>query len=302
MAVTPVTPPVPPNSNASRSMFVWGGVDEITSDTNKQTLLNWCRDRGVNVVFLDIWRYLGGGNWTTANANNVAEFIDAAHKSGIQVHALCGSVDWAVNQAWVAKNIVQPLTKYQALHNTSFPKSLFDGVCFDIEYWTDEGTYPPSTNLPGLLDLVSATRHKLNIPVGLFSAFYLKDNTATRASVTYRGKSAQDGEHMMDVCDYVVVGAYRNTANFNSGNSQPGQIDLFQPWYDYASQAGKNFLLYCGAETISISPAYITYHSLTRTFMEGEQTTVSGAFQVATNSVFLGAAIHDYVAYKAMSA
>jgi len=302
MAVTPVTPPVPPNSNYARSVFVWGATDEITSDTDKQNLLDWCRDRGVNVLFLDIWRFLGGGNWSTSNANNIAEFINAAHKSGIQVHALCGNVDWALNQAWVSKNVIQPLAKYQALHNNSFPKSLFDGVIFDVEYWTDEGTYPASTNLPGLLDLVAATRSKLNIPVGVFSAFYLKDNTATRPSVTYRGKSAQDGEHMMDVCDYVVVGAYRNTANYNSGNGQPGQIDLFQPWYDYASQAGKNFLLYCGAETISISPAYITYHGQTRTFMEGEQSTISTAFQVGGNSSFLGAAIHDYTAYKAMTA
>lgn len=302
MATNPVTPPVPPNSNYARSIFVWGATDEITNDTNKQTLLNWCRDRGINTVFLDIWRFLGGANWTTTNKDNVAEFIDAAHKSGIQVLALAGNVDWAVNQAWVAKNIIQPLAKYQAMHNTSFPKSLFDGVIFDIEYWTDEGTYPPSTNLPGLLDLVTATRTKLNIPVGVFSAFYLKDNSATRPNISYRGKSAQDGEHMMDVCDFVVVGAYRDTANFNAGNGQPGQIDLFQPWYDYASQAGKNFLLYCGLETINITPTYITYYNQTRTFMEGEQTTISNQFQVTGNSVFLGAAIHDYNGHKAMPA
>lgn len=302
MTTNPVTPPVPANNNYARSIFVWGATDEITSDTNKQNLLNWCRDRGINTVFLDIWRFLGGSNWTTTNKDNVAEFIDAAHKSGIQVYALAGNVDWAVNQAWVSKNIIQPLAKYQAMHNTSFPKSLFDGVIFDIEYWTDEGTYPPSTNLPGLCDLVRATRTRLNIPVGVFSAFYLKDNTASRPDISYNGKSAQDGEHLMDVCDFVVVGAYRDTANFNFGNGQPGQIDLFQPWYDYASQSCKNYLLYCGLETINISPSYITYFGQTRTYMEGEQTTISNQFQVANNSVFLGAAIHDYSGHKAMPA
>lgn len=302
MTTTPVTPPIPPNNNYARSVFVWGGTDEITSDTNKQNLLNWCRDRGINVVFLDIWRFLGGSNWTTAHKDDVAEFVDAAHKSGIMVYALAGNVDWAINQAWVAKNIVQPIAKYQAMHNTSFPKSLFDGVVFDVEYWTDEVTYPPSTNLPGLCDLVRATRTKLDIPVGVFATYYLKDNTGTRSSITYNGKSAQDGEHLMDSCDFVVVGAYRNTANTNTGNGQPGQIQIFQAWYDYAKQVGKNYLLYCGLETNNVSPSYITYYSLTRSYMEGEQTTISNQFQVTTDSVFLGAAIDDYLGHKAMSA
>lgn len=302
MAVTAVTPPVPLNSNYARSMFVWGGTDEITSDTNKQNLLNWCRDRGINVLYIDIWRFLGGANWSTANVNNVAEFIDAAHKSGIEVWALAGNVDWAVNQAWVNKNVIWPIAKYNSMHNNSFPKSRFDGVMLDVEYWTDEVSYPASTNLPAFLDFVKSVKTKLNIPVGCFGAFYLKDSTATRPTVNYNGKAAQDGEHMMDVCDVVVVGAYRNTADTNSGNGQPGQMQLFQPWYDYASQSGKSFLLYCGLETTNVSPSYITYYGLTRSFMEGEQTTISGAFQSTTNSVFLGAAIHDYLGHKAMSA
>lgn len=302
MAVTPVTPPVPLNSNYARSIFIWGTTDEITSDTNKQNILNWCRDRGINTVYLDIWRFLGGANWTTANKDNVAEFIDAAHKSGIEVYAMAGNVDWAVNQAWVNKNVIWPIQKYNAMHNASFPKSRFDGIVLDVEYWTDEVTYPPATNLPGLCDLVKSIQTKTNLPVGVFSAFYLKDNTGTRPNITYNGKTAQDGEHLMDTCDFVVVGAYRDTANTNPGNGQPGQIQLFQPWYDYAKTVGKNLSLYCGLETINVLPDYITYYSQTRTFMEGEQTTISNQFQVMTDSVFLGAAIHDYLGHKAMPA
>jgi len=293
MSVNPVNAPVPPNSNYVRSMFVWGAINEINNDNKKQDLLDHCEDHGINVLFLDIWGAIGGSNWSTNSKNNLAEFIDAAHQSGIQVHALAGNVDWGGNHSWVAKNILQPIAKYQAMHNSSFPKSLFDGLIFDVEYWTNETSYPPSTHLPGLLDLVDASRHRLNIPVGVFAAFYLKDDNGNRSDVSYRGKSAQDGEHMMDHCDYVVVGAYRDSAS--------AQIDLFDPWYDYASGSGKNHQLYCGLETINISPSYITYYGDSKSSMESEQTTVSNQFQVTGNSVFLGAAIHNYDGHKAMS-
>lgn len=304
MAVTPVNPPVPPNSDYARATFVWGTTDEITNDTNKQNLLNWCRDRGTNVVFLDIWRFLGGSNWSVTNANNIAEFIDAAHKSGMQVYALAGDLPWGTSQDWVMKNIVQPLVKYQALYNTSFPKSLFDGVIFDVEYWTDESTYPPATYLPKLLDLMKAVRNRVQVPVGLFAPWFLKDagGTSPRPSLTYNGKSAQDGEHMMDVLDFVVVGAYRDTANDNAGNGQPGIITISQPWIDYANDEGKNFAVWVGVETINVSPSYVTFYGQTRTFMEGELTTVSSSLKGTSHSAYVGAVIHDYNGHKAMAA
>lgn len=300
--VNPVTPPDPPHNNFNRATYVWGTTDELGTDQKQQTLLNFCRDRGVNVVFLDIWRYLGGGNYTTTNRNLVMKFVDAAHKSGIRVYALAGNVDWGTNHSWVMENIIQRLARYQAEYNTSYPAADFDGVLYDVEYWTDEVNYPASTNLPGLCDLVRATRRNLDdLPVGVFAGFFLKDSTSTRPTVNYNGKLAQDGEHLMDACDFVVVGTYRDTAVDNAGNGQPGQITLFQPWYDYAKQDGKSVSLYAGSETINISPSYITYYGETKTAMEAEHSTLTNAFRVTTDSVFMGVAVHDYIGWKAMA-
>lgn len=302
MVVNPLsTPPVPANSNLGRGMFVWvtstPSQDPLNTDASQQNLINFCGTQGANVVYLDIWQYLGGTNWTTAKLGKLQKFIDAAHKSGIRVYALTGNTDWGVNHSWVTKNIVYNLAFYQA--EATSPTQKFDGVILDVEYWAD-GAQTPSIACPGLCDLMNMMRKNLDMPVGCFAAFYLKDNTATRATFTYQGKTAQDGEFLMDNADFVVVGAYRDHANDNMTDG-PGQISLFQPWYDYASQSGKNFILMCGSETTNVSPSYVTYFGTTKVAMEAEHTIISNTFRVGANSTFWGQCVHSYDGWKAMS-
>lgn len=299
MAVNPVTVPVPQNNNLARAMYVYLNPDPIGTDINLQNLLNFSRDNGVNFWFLDIYTYLGGANWTPTKLTRMQLALEMAHKSGIRVYAYAGDVGWGQLQAWVMKNIIQPLKKFQDLAIYEYHQ--FDGVHFDVEYWNDEVTYDPTVHLPGLCDLAKATRTFLSVPVSCFAGWFLKDNTGTRPSISYNGKSAQDGEHMMDVFDNVVVGNYRDHANDN-GTDGIGQISMFQPWYDYASQVGKNFGLFAASETINISPAYVTYFGQTKTAMEAEHTLISNAFRVETNATFLGQCVHEYNVYKGMSA
>ncbi|MEM3097465.1 MAG: hypothetical protein QXU32_01930 [Nitrososphaerales archaeon] len=298
MAVNPVTPPVPPNSNYQRAMYIWLNPDPIGTDANLQNLLNFSRDNGVNCWFLDMWSYLGGSNYTTTKQSRMQLALDNAHKSGITVYALCGNTDWPVNQQWVMKNIIQPLRKFNNLAVDSSKQ--FDGIHFDVEYWTDQNLNP-AVYLPGLCDLAKAARKALDKSVGCFASFFLKDNSGTRPPINYNGKSAQDGEHMMDVFDHVVVGAYRDHADDN-GTDGPGQKTLFQPWYDYAAGVGRNFGLFCGSETMNVSPSYITYYGQGKTYMEQQHTLISQTFAVPTNAVFLGQAIHNYDSYRSMGA
>jgi hypothetical protein len=302
MVVNPLsTPPVPPNSNLGRGMFAWvtnnSSQDPLNTDAKQRSLLNFCGSQGVNYVFLDMWNYLGGANWTSTKLTNLRKFLDAAHKSGIKVWALTGNLDWGTNHSWVATNILKNLLWFQDQSIDSTKN--FDGVMLDVEYWTDVN-YDNAANCAGLCDLMRMFRTTLNIPVGCFTGFFLKDNDGTRPAFTYNGKGAQDGEHLMDNSDLTVVGAYRNHAEDN-GTDGYGQITFFQPWYDYASQSGLNKALMCGSETISVSPAYVSYFGSTKAAMETEHTTISNLFRVTTNSSFVGQAVHSYDGWKAMS-
>lgn len=302
MPVTPLSsPPTPPNNNMGRGMFVWvtsnSSQNPINSDTKIQNLLNFCSSNGVNVLFLDVWVYLGGGNWSAANVTQMQKVLDSAHRSGIRVYALAGNTDWAINQSWVQTNIVKRLADFQAKAIDATHR--FDGVILDVEYWTD-GNQTSSVSCPGLCDLVRNMKTQLNVPVGVFTTFWLKDNSGSQPSFSYQGKTAQDGEFLMDNCDFVVVGAYRDHAEDNVQDG-PGQITLFQPWYDYASTAGKNNILFCGSETINVSPAYVTYFGATKASMETQHTLISNAFVTGSNSVFAGQCVHSYDGWKAMT-
>jgi len=301
MSVTPLTnKPVPPNSNFARALWAWVGgtaaTDPLDTDTDQQALVKFCGMVGCNVIFLGIWRYLGGSNWTAAKLARVQLFVDLARRSGIQVFAMGGNNDWATNQAWVMKNIIKAIVDYQAM--AIKPSQQFMGVVFDVEYWTDETNYPAATNCPGFCDLVKAAKRATTLPVGVFSAFNLKDSSGARPLIEYNGKQAQDGEHFMDSCNFVVVGTYRNHAQDNGQDR--GQESLLQPWYDYASQLGRNFGLFCGSETTQQTPDKVSYFGKTKAQMEAEHTLISNMFQVRGNAVFLGQAVHSYDGWKAM--
>lgn len=309
MAVTPLTnPPVPANSNLTRGMYVWvttnASQDPLNTDASQQNLINFCGTNGVNMIFLDIWNYLGGNNYTNAKASTLRKFLDLAHRSGVKVFALTGNTDWGLNHAWVMKNILYRLNHFNAMGATPTSSFVtapqFDGVMYDVEYWTVPGT-DNAANAAGFLDLMKATKKILGLGtlVGCFAGFYLKDTTNTRWTMNYNGKTAQDGEHIMDVADFTVVGTYRNHAA-NNGTDGPGQISLFQPWYEYASQSGINKSLLAGSETTNVSPAYITYFGATKSAMEAEHTLISATYSVSSNSVFWGQSVHSYDGWKVM--
>ena len=122
-----------------------------------RALLNFCSSNGVNVLYLDIWVYLGGGNFSTAHAQTFQKFIHYAHASGIRVYALTGNNDWQHNQQWVFGNIVKNIAQYNAYcaSNSTNTFGMFDGVVLDAEYWTQTGGYT-STDVVGMCDLIKA--------------------------------------------------------------------------------------------------------------------------------------------------
>lgn len=288
--------PVPPDSTVMRGMYLWVPAapnNPLDTLAEQQTIITFCGTYYVNCIFLDIYRYLGGDNWSNNNVLVIRHFLEACHASGIQVHAVAGDVGYGTAQNWVMTNIVRPVSDFNA--KARYSSQRFDGLHYDVEYWTDEVTYPPATNLPGLCDLMVATRRVCGpgFKVSCFSASHLKDNTATRTVVTYRGNDKQDGAHMMDVADFVVVATY--------ADSGANQITLFQPWYDYASVAGVNAQLFAASETTNVAPGSITYYGDTKTNMATAHAAIASAFRAGGNSVFLGQVVHDYVGWSAMT-
>jgi hypothetical protein len=302
MTVTAVTIPTPPNSNLDRAMFVWipqvgGASDPLSSDTNMQNLLNWCTNNGINVLFLDIWVYLGGGNFSTTHAQTFQKFIHFAHASGIRVLALGGNTDWGHNQQWVMANVVKNIAQYQAYcaNNSTNTEGGFDGVILDAEYWTVNGY--TSTEPTGMCDLMKAMRSVLQLPVGFAPTQWLTDPLSAALSFTYDGYTGLEGYHLMRHADFCVIQAYSNSATT--------QTSMLQNWFNYASQSGFNLGLYCASltDTGQGSASYWTGSAGAKATMETAHTTISGNFTASpnTNASFRGQAIEQYSSYKNMT-
>ena len=301
MTITALTsPPTPPNGNADRAMFAWingaagGTYDPIKSDSTIQSLITFCGNNNINLVYLDTYSYLGGANWNPAQMARAVRYLKT---SGIRVYALAGNTDWAHNQQWVAANYFRKLANYQTIQDGLTVSGLsgtgganFDGLLLDAEYWTVSGY--TSTEPIGLCDLMNAARRYLDIPVGCFATQWLADPSSAALTITYNGVSQLEGLHLMDHADFVSVGCYNN--------SSTTQISMFGNWYSYAATAavGRNFGLFCGSETASGlgSQSYWTGSSGAKAAMETAHTAISSNFTAApnTNMVFRGQCIDPY--------
>lgn len=301
MTITALSaPPTPPNANADRAMFVWingaagNASDPIKNDANIQSLLTFCGNNGVNLVYLDVYPYIGGGNWSPAQLARAVRYLKA---SGIRVYALCGNTDWAHNQQWVATNILRKIANYQTIQDGLTISGLsgtggaaFDGLIFDVEYWT----VPAYTSVEpiGLCDLMLAAKQYLDIPVGCFATQWLADGTSAALTITYNGLTQLEGLHLMDHADFVAVACYFNNAT--------AQINTFTNWFNYASvtAANRNLGLFCGSETQSGlgTSSYWTGSPGAKAAMETAHTAVSAAFTASpnTNMSFRGQCIDPY--------
>lgn len=300
MTITAVSIPTPPNGDMDRAMFVWvpavgGANDPLSSDANIQSLLNLCSTNGINLLFVDIWAYLGGGNFTTARAQVFQKFIHYAHASGIRVHALGGNTDWGTNQQWVMTNIVKNIAQYQAYcaSNSVNTEGNFDGVVLDAEYWATPGY--TSTDVMGMCDLIKSIRSNLSLPVGFAPTWWSTDPGSSALSFTYDGYTGLEGFHLMNTADYCVIQAYANTS--------VSQESRMQYWFNYASQTGLNLGLYCASLTDSGfgTASYYTGAVGAKATMETAHTAISNYFTGSgTNASFRGQAIEQYSTYKTM--
>jgi hypothetical protein len=275
-------------------MFCWlSEGDFIATDTAQQNLLNFCGTNGINTLFLDFYNYLGAANWTSTKVTRVKQFIAVAHASGIRVYALCGNADWGTNQSWVLRNVIRRLEDFNLIADTgsSNASSGFDGIMFDVEYWT-VGGYNASIEVPALCDLMRAVRRATHLPVGLFATQWLTSSGAQ--TVTYNGVTQEEGYHLMDNADFTAVACYSNN---NGGTDGAVQISQFQPWYDYAEDETRNYGLYCTSSTDVGLPLGLSYAGSTKSGMEQNHTTISNQFSASADSVFLGQAINAYGTY-----
>jgi hypothetical protein len=278
----------------NRSLFISVAADvpsdPLETPEKRLAAINVCVAQKINVIYLDMFQYLGSTNSTATHISRIQSFIAACSVLNIAVWAFSGAMDWSKSalQGWVAANITGHITDY---NSSSTSDQRFSGFMLDVEYWLD-GTQTATNGLAGLNGLINTMRTSLGLPVGAFAAPFLMDNS--RLNITYNGNSKQEGAHLMDVASAIVVGSYRRYALPFS--NQSGQIQLMQPWIDYAATGVAN--LYCGYETNDLGDPNVSYFQSTYSDLYTQEAIINTQF--AATQKFKGSAIHDYAGFGAL--
>lgn len=278
-----------PNGDPYRAMFTWVNADPIQDPLNteaeRDALIAFCQAQGVNLLFLDMYQYIAANNTDETKQGIVRNFIGDCTAAGITVYGLAGNTDWTTPavQGFITTNIIGGLETYQDL---AAADQKFAGFVFDNEYWVTEqdvtGALAQQEVLNGLFSAA------LEFPIGVFSAFYLMDNTETRAPILFNSKSAQDGEHLVDISDFVVVGTYRDDGDI--------AIAVGDVWYNYGEASDAD--IFMGAETIDVGNSDVTFFEENKAFMETELTKVATQF---SGSSYQGIAVHSYDGWSALA-
>lgn len=284
----------PPNGDDFRGMFVWITSDPAQDPLNtlekRETLLNFCINKNINRLYIDTYQYLGPATTDDTKKTNMRSFLSSCYPYGISVYGLGGNTDWTSGSThgWISTNIINPLLDFNTSGNET---EQFQGYCLDVEYWT---TIQPPVEAIGGLDTLINIFNDEGIEPHLFTAFYLMDNSGSRATFSYNGKNVQDGEHLMDILaevnGTVVVGSFYDIGGV--------QASYTEAWTDYSALSA-SINIFSSAETIDIGSDVNTYFEEGETIMNTELSNLSSYF--ADVPVWKGIIIHNYDGYTDLS-
>jgi hypothetical protein len=282
---------MPPNNTMGRALFAWDKT-LLDSSTERANFVAFCVANNITQVLLHFYQWIGAGNWNSTNQANLVALLTSLHGAAIKVKGLIGGEDYAVNQQWVRRNIVDAVSAF----NASSPAHQFDGLVYDCEYWISPQTYDPAVYIPAYCRLIEATRNHLDLPVGVFVQRSLLDGT--RDAIDFRGLNDVDGAHLLAAADEIYVGSYDNQAEPHDG--YPGQIAMIRPWVERADSDGLGTLVWGCSETLDLQPSWITYYGSTKAVMEVQHALIAAELSSPSGSSFVGQAVHCYSSYRTM--
>lgn len=293
-----------------RAMWIWesASYNLLYNPGSRELLDAFCKDTGtfssnaITTLYLGVERYRGE-DIVTQNPALVREFVSWAHNRGYKVFALIeadsGIAQMGAYERYHA-NAVRAMEKIINYNISSKENEGFDGVNVDVEPYTlpDFGPATPSLQLQ-YLDMLDKMIQRRNAAESrlVFGPAIAKwfDTAAHCLQITWKGQTKPLSEHVQDICDYVSIMDYRDSAGVR-GVSGAGIIPQAENEINYANKIGKANSVVLGVETLDIAnsgdPESITFREEGRAYMEEQLKLVYDAFK--DDPSFGGVAVHHY--------
>lgn len=234
------------------------------------------------------------------------QFIQTAHRHGIQIHGLSGSVQWAdEDYRYLPLQIMDYVGAYNA---QASPEERFDGVQFDIEFYNQDGfKRDKRRGLEDYLATVALLRQRMaelqqqspDLRLGFAIPYWFDNENGNLPAVTYAGQTKPVGYHLMDMLNsikggYVAIMNYRDRAEGKNGSIEQAQSEI-----RYAESRARNVEVVIGQLTNDTKPSNTTFHDEGKEGLYTELSQLHGRFE--TSSAYGGLAVHDFRSFKKLT-
>lgn len=262
-----------------------------------EDVLSLCRRTNINTLYVRV-----GYDYTVSDTDAFKKFNKRARALGIHVIATEGNPSWGLipdhpDATFFIKNILD-------FNDEADEMEQFYGVQLDIEPYDTPQFHENKRyytgvwiqNIQNLYQLVKENDNQLQVG-GAFPAWLNHYEYAPTPS-EYDGRSAD--RVFMDLLDFYVIMAYRDTVSGNGKPELPGSIDsISRETLRYA----QNHKCIIAIETIKVLHDGTPLHEALTFYQEGptavHQAVSSIEDRYAGQSGFGGVAIHEYNQWKA---
>lgn len=255
--------------------WVW---DTTTLMQDKDNMLAFAKEQGLNVIFLHIDR-------KSKDFEPYRAFVKEAHELGIEVEALGGDPSWGLTD--YRQEIDSFIEWIENYHDAVGEEALFDGIHMDIEpylleEWDRDRENVVSQWMDNMDYLVGYMKRKSSLRVSADLPFWIhKIPTRHNGSL---------GAWMIERLDRVVLMNYRNFAI--GGN---GIIDSALPMIKEGTRLGKPVII--GLETAPTDEGeHVTFYGKGTSSLQ-RQMRLSHLL-MRWHGGYEGFSIHDYKSWK----
>ncbi|MCQ6561576.1 hypothetical protein NNL21_23070 [Paenibacillus mendelii] len=260
-----------------KATWVWDTTDLMK---DKDTILAFAQEQGVNVIFLHIDR--------SKDFEPYRAFVEEAHGSGIEVEALGGDPSWGLTG--YREEIASFIEWIEDYQRAAGGEAAFDGIHVDIEpyllkEWEEDQDDVVRQWTGNMKYLVKKVKQGVSLRISADLPFWIH-------KIPDR-QSGSLGAWMIEQLDRVVLMDYRN---FAIGKN--GIIDNALPMVREGTKAGKPVII--GLETAPTDEGeHTTFHGQGTSSLH-RQMRLSHIF-MRWYSGYQGFSIHDYTSWKEVS-
>jgi hypothetical protein len=230
----------------------------------------------------------------------IRQFTQAAHRHGIDVHGLSGSVQWAEpDYRYLPLQVMDYVKTY---NKSAALEERLDGVQFDIEVYNKKDF---DTNKSKALEDFLATAVRIQsevqratpaLALGFAVPYWFDNENNNIPEITYNGVRKPTAEHLLDILNttqggYLAIMDYRDQAAGKNGAIAHAEDEM-----RYAETQAKNVQVVIGQLINDTKPTTTTFFDEEPEHMYSQLALINERFRGSAN--YGGLAVHDLKSFK----